>query len=456
MASALGTIASLMAVPTPAHAVLPANEVAVGIAGSDTTDKLLAGLAPIFLAANRTAVINGTTQTIRPYNIPALPAVGATFPVPGDTECSDTGWVRDPAAPSSSGTSARGKSPFGSTSGRNYLGAENDGTGPGPHIPGNPPTIGPETPNAEFGCVDVARSSSGPRSLAGTPLEKATFEYYAFAMDAVSWASTSLKAPATLTKAQIIRIYDCLDTDWAAPGIGGSAGPIQRYLPQVGSGTRDFFVQQVLGKATSYVFPTAGNCPAPVLVEENNAKLVLPADVPKAILPYSAGLWAFQEKFKASPSIDLRNGSRLGGISTPDAGPTAFRSTLFYNSVARQYSLDHPLATGGSGAAGVVKEENVAVNGAIDYPGVRYVYSVLDSVNNRVGYQAAFQLFGFQNVAAGFKSPMCDASPASSDPLGNEAYDAILSNFFAPLSSTGNIGGTNVAGATCRKIPLVP
>ena len=56
-----------------------------------------------------------------------------------------------------------------------------------------------------------------------------------------------MKAPATLSRAQLVGIYDCTITDWAT--VGGVAGPIQRYYPQVGSGTRSFFSTDILGKA---------------------------------------------------------------------------------------------------------------------------------------------------------------------------------------------------------------
>ena len=101
-------------------------------------------------------------------------------------------------------------------------------------------------------------SSAPPRGLASDPV---TFEYYAFALDAVSWASPSLQAPATLTLVQLQGIYNCTFTDWAQ--VGGGSGPIQRYFTQVGSGTGSFFQSDLLGgfdpTSVSTTTPPAGS-----------------------------------------------------------------------------------------------------------------------------------------------------------------------------------------------------
>jgi ABC-type phosphate transport system substrate-binding protein len=431
-AVAAGALAATFVAAAPAaHATLPAGQVAVAAAGSDTTetamDSIMADLD------NRTVTVNSASVTERAYNIRAN--VTGSYSVPGDASCTDGSWSKDPLAPAANTAPTFGVSPFGSTAGRNYLAAENAGTGPGG--PGGVPAT------SGAGCVDIARSSGAPRAAGGG--DKSTFEYYAFALDAVSWATTSLKAPATLTRQQITDIYDCNITDWSQLP-GGQAGTIKRYFPQAGSGTRSFFISDVLvGKASSYVPPAAGTgaCSASntlTLIEENEGQQIADADLDKAILPYSAAVWSFHAQNSINPTLDRRKGARLGGITTTAA---VNASPVFWNGVDRQYQLD---------TAGVVTENNVKQANAGwseaggNYPGIRFVYNVLDNNGNRPGYQAAFQLVGFQNVASGAKGPLCDARPGGT---GATEFAIILSNGFAPLSNTVN-ATSNLAGSTCR------
>jgi phosphate transport system substrate-binding protein len=421
---------------TPAHAVLSGSEVAVAAGGSDTTEKIMNSVVSDL--TGRTVTVNSANKTARVFNVPAFST--ASFVVPGDTECQDTTWTKDPLAPGSNTASTRGVAPFGSSAGRNYLAAEDGGTGPG------------SATGTDFGCIDVARSSGAPRAAGGG--DRSTFEYYAFAFDAVSWATTSLKAPPTLTRQQITDIYDCNITDWSA--VGGTPGPIVRYFPQAGSGTRSFFISDVLvGKASSYAPPSGGACTdgGPFLIEENqingttgvNGSSIADADLDKAIVPYSGALFNFQASKALNPSLDRRCKTigvcaRLGGINgSPTTATNA--SPIRWNGIDRRYELD---------TSGVVHESNVKQTGATSvYPGIRFVYNVLDGVGGgtRAGYQAGFQLMGFDNITGGFKSPMCDAVSGGT---GDFEFNAIISNGFAPLPPTAN-GTSNQAGSTCRK-----
>lgn len=400
-----------------AHAVVPANEIVVAFGGSDTTAKVLDDIVPLVTGSSVT--VDAATKTARVFNIP--PFSTGTSNVPGDTQCGDVGWVKDPLAPAANSATTKGISPFGSSAGRNYLGAEHDGSFPG------------SVAGEDLGCIDIARSSSGPRNGA-TGGDFSSFEYYAFAMDAMSWGSTSLKAPATLTRQQITDIYDCVVTNWDQ--VGGTSGPIKRYMPQVGSGTRAFFLSDILvGKASGYVPPNGGACGASpatdfVYIEENRGKDsvespgIKAADFDKAILPYSAAVWSFQEANRLNPTLDIRGGVQLRGITE---GVTK-ASPIAWNGSSRQYALD---------TAGVINENNIKlIDSTPDFPGVRYVFNVLDNVSNRPGYQAAKQLVGFSNVGGGTKSPLCDSSSA----LGGDLFAAILSNKFGPLPSVGPAG----------------
>jgi ABC-type phosphate transport system substrate-binding protein len=429
----------------PAHAVLGANNVAVTAAGSDTTEGVMNDI--MLDLDNRPFTINGVTQTVRTFNIPASPTAYTSLPsnqyaVPGDTECSDVNWVKDPAAPSGNtalATGQKGTAPFGSSAGRNYLATENSGTGPNP-------ASGTETTGQGFGCIDVARSSGAPRASGAG--DKATFEYYAFAMDALSWATLSLKAPGALTHQQIKDIYLCHITDWAT--VGGTPGPIVRYLPQPGSGTRSFFISDILGGVTP---DNTGACAGGGdrtlhLVEENQAQTVTAADLDKAIFPYSAALWDFQTANAINPTLDRRCPSgagtcaRLGGMITTGGNVNA--SPVFWQATDHAYELD---------TAGVVTDANVKQNGGFNeatgsFIGIRYVYNVLDSVGSggRAGYQGAVQLLGFTNSAGGTKGPLC----ANNTSAGATEKGLILTAGFAPLNTTFGSSTSNKAGSTCR------
>lgn len=191
------------------------------------------------------------------------------------------------------------------------------------------------------GCIDIARSSAPNK----TP---ASLENYAFAVDAVTWASPSLYAPAYLTLQQLRDIWNCNYNDWSQ--VGGSPGPILRALPFFGSGTRKFFLNNVIGvpssgsaqpvesSTTGWIAPTSGNIPAgqpnagapvtcPAAIgsgnttglgeQSNGANLSSPtfrADLQKYILPYSAGNWVAQANNSGNPTLDIRGGVRPGGI----------------------------------------------------------------------------------------------------------------------------------------------
>ncbi|MDP9072647.1 MAG: substrate-binding domain-containing protein [Actinomycetota bacterium] len=388
------------------------------------------------------------TATTPFFSVPANLATGVNFVVPGQNDGScpeDTTWTRDPMAPAANTTPTEGVAPFGSSAGRNYLAAENNATSTGPNAnPANPPqTTAAGTDN---NCVNVARSSGAPRT--STTGDKLTFQYYAFAMDAVSWASTSVKSPATLTQAQLSAIYDCTTTDWSQ--VGGTAGTIQRYFPQPGSGTRAFFISDILGKPSSYTPPAASTvpgCPSDAkLIEENEGQQIARVDIDKAILPYSAGVWSNQESNRINPTLDKRVGALLKGITTASPQPVIQGTPIQWIGSNNDYELD-------TSATGVVKETNVKLNvvapATVNYPGIRYVFNVMDSGGNAGGFAAAKSLFGFNNVSGGTKSPLCD-NQNSGNPLSVLALNLLQSNSFASLDATTNIGGNNAAGATCR------
>lgn len=427
-----------------AHATLPSGQTALTSGGSDTTEKVMTRIM---------ADLDGRSpngHVVRTRNIPASPKAydtndpfygitGNKYHVEGDAKCADTDWGKDPLAPGSNTASTQGVAPFGSGAGKKYLVAQNGGT------------VASQSPSGtDSTCVDIGRSSSA-LGTNGDGQNLSGFEYYAYAIDGVGWATTSLKAPAILTRQQITDIYDCNITDWSQLP-GGQTGPIQRYFPQPGSGTRSFFDTDILvGKASSYGPPSGiSGCPDPVLVEENEATQVAAADLDKAILPYSAAVWSYHAQNSINPTVDLRNGARFGGIETLNGStPVLKASAIRWDSTGRKYRLD-------TTASGVVKETNVKQEAGASYneatgsfPGIRFVYNVLDPTRN--SYADALSTVGFDNSSGGAKSPVCDNAAGGT---GANENALILQYGFAPLNSSGG-GAANAAGATCRQY-IVP
>ena len=77
----------------------------------------------------------------------------------------------------------------------------------------------------------------------------ATFDYYTFALDNVTWAS-----PITPGSRHLDGDADCVTSSTATSPTGrsspgGGSGQIQRVHPQANSGTGDTFIKKVLGGA---------------------------------------------------------------------------------------------------------------------------------------------------------------------------------------------------------------
>jgi phosphate transport system substrate-binding protein len=317
--------------------------------------------------------------------------------------------------------------------------------------------------------MEIARSSAYTSS--GSSVSVGNTEYYAFALDAVSWATGSLSAPAALSRVDLVKIYNCTYTDWSQVP-GGSAGPIQRYLPQSGSGTYSFFLSDVLGSSTFNFGTPSASCPAPISVdvssnplEENNASVINPAHWQSAIFPYSAGQWVYQANNAANPTIDKRvlpSGgapARLGGILTNvDAnGLTTTQSMnanpAAYNVTDRKWQLNDAglsvVQPGASGGYPITEASSTRVNTTPAFIGVRFVYNVLDV--RSPNYAEALLAVGFDNVnGSTTKSALCNGQRA-----------AIIASYgFAPLpttSVTGTVSASsnyNLAGSNCRKLAL--
>lgn len=181
-------------------------------------------------------------------------------------------------------------------------------------------------------CLSFVRSSRGPK--AGTP--EATLTFVRVAGDAVTWATKKPGAPTNLTQAQLQNIYKCTITDWNQ--INSSlSGTIEKHIPQAGSGTRQEFIDKVLG-----FDPTAtsnGACAATVNqnAQENRG------DAPQilsnnAIIPYSQAAYGEQ----TTPASGVTN--HTGGFTTRSIGGLAPNAGGFVGNRSVYYVYD-PLDT---------------------------------------------------------------------------------------------------------------
>ena len=115
-------------------------------------------------------------------------------------------------------------------------------------------------------CVDYARAAANPSSTTPACAAAGGLCYVDLAGDAVTWAARTAAAggtdaPASLTVAQLVKIFECQVTNWKQ--VGGKSAPIEAFLPQTSAGTRTFFLT-ALGGGTTPITP--GAC----VSDENN------------------------------------------------------------------------------------------------------------------------------------------------------------------------------------------
>ncbi|MEU0937812.1 MULTISPECIES: substrate-binding domain-containing protein [unclassified Embleya] len=288
-ATVLGTATAAMALVVGANA--SANAATYVNAGSDTLQNVTAALGSDYAANVDPGGNNWITVNA------GVPAGGQAT---GKAAC-DTQY----------GT---GKNPWpnGSSAGINALLAERAGT--------------------SANCLSFIRSSRGPK--AGTP--ETTLTFTRVAGDAVTWATKKPGAPTNVTRAQLQDIYKCTITDWNQ--INSSlSGTIEKHIPQAGSGTRQEFIDKVLG-----FDPTAtanGACAATVnqSAQENRG------DAPQilsnnAIIPYSQAAYGEQ----TTPASGVTN--HTGGFTPRSIDGKAPNATGFIGNRSVYFVYD-PLDT---------------------------------------------------------------------------------------------------------------
>ncbi|SDT71379.1 PBP superfamily domain-containing protein [Streptomyces sp. TLI_053] len=180
--------------------------------------------------------------------------------------------------------------------------------------------------NSTDATVNFARSSRAPQAT-----DQPSDLFVAFAKDAVSVATTTTgsNAPTNLSKADLINIYNCTYTNWnQIPGYTGAGGTIKPFLPQVGSGTRSFFLG-TLGLANG------GACVlVNPLVQENQGTDPVLND-PNAIVPYSAAHYIGQvynghsSGSDAAGNLTIRSIDGISPIDATNGLAKAFADTSF-------------------------------------------------------------------------------------------------------------------------------
>jgi subtilisin family serine protease len=310
-ASPAHVLATLVANATPGHVIDlgsgSPNELAYSSAVDSTHPGIVIAAAGVASTEGILDRVLGTDPAdpgydVDNFDVPADSTADVT--IPGDADCGSVSY-------GDGATTA----PDAADAARAALAGSVAGTYPDPST------------GAGRGCIDIARSDAGPRAI-GPSGDDASFEYYAFALDAVTWASPSLAAPAFMTLAQLRDVYACSVTDWSQL-TGGGSGPIQRFMPSAGSGTGEVFVANVLGFDPRGI--TGPNCPPVATMGENNGtSLLTPANTAayqRAIVPYSAGAFVFQGDNATNPTLDLRGGVRPGGILAGGSPVDAVRWT---------------------------------------------------------------------------------------------------------------------------------
>jgi ABC-type phosphate transport system substrate-binding protein len=150
-------------------------------------------------------------------------------------------------------------------------------------------------------CVDYARTASNPSSSTPACAAAGGVCYVDLAGDAVTWAARSAAAggtdaPASLTVANLVKIFECQVTNWDK--VGGKNAPIEAFLPQTSAATRTFWLTALGGGTTPITAGACVNDENNTLEENEGINSVL--NSPEAIFIFSVGDYIGQDYHSAS------------------------------------------------------------------------------------------------------------------------------------------------------------
>jgi phosphate transport system substrate-binding protein len=372
----------------------------ITMAGSDTTQDVMDELAEQYNADGGYNPDPDSNHNVRA--IVNAPDPGHTVPSDGVTSC-PTRTYRTP-------TSVAGEvvRPNGSSAGRNALLL---------------------SVQAGDGCIDIARSSGPPRPVGTVPgTDLASFEYYAFGLDAlgITTASSHIPADRNITLNEVRGIFNCTITNWSQ--LGGTAGPIERYWPQSGAGTFQSAVAMI-----GFDPNTITSCPITTTQENTGLVIHNNGDEETAVVPYSVANWVAMSR---GTQTDERFGQAYFDLDDTSEPTLGFESPV--RQVGGVFEARTPTA---SDPNGPIAEGNVSLNDPTPaYPAVRYVWNVIDNTTGPNGYTAAKRFVGFDNAASpAITSPLCSGDKAST----------IVDFGFGPLDDTAN-ATHNIPCTHCR------
>lgn len=203
--------------------------------------------------------------------------------------------------------------------------------------------------------VDFARSSSGLSDAE----KSAGLRAFPFAKDTLGMAvAATSNAPASLTEAQIVSIYKGDITNWSQ--VGGTAGVINPYIPQPGSGTRSFFD----GELKRMNGGTAVTLGLSVKETQEHDDSAIKAD-PNAVAPFSVGraglLGTLRIPSGFSAARALYNVVRSADVAKPEItgifGAGGFVCSPAAASLIADAGFDQLLSAADGGACGVPTQD---------------------------------------------------------------------------------------------------
>jgi phosphate transport system substrate-binding protein len=203
----------------------------------------------------------------------------------------------------------------------------------------NPSTAAPQLADPpEPGCVDFSRSSSAPGGNANTA---GLLIYIPFGLDAVAPATggtTNIANADAFSLTQLQGLYQCtaqtvngVTYDPNQPPAAGNQG-VHLYIPQAGSGTRNFWAAQMVISPTSLPACVHDTFGSGTIVEEHDGT-VLQGD-PDGIAPFSIAQWVSQN----NGHNDRRHGAVLHSLATA-AAPTTPIPPLVNNALNTAYPI---------------------------------------------------------------------------------------------------------------------